>query len=131
MIGQVHAYRIYNSIWLDHFACKFCSSIKPKHIQGSTCFQSLALEGMWLQTLLEGTNDPTNVITVYSGKSPWQHIFFINGTRILTHWLYLRISCLLEEELDNVQGRSILKHSWLHSSMFWSPNIGNLLRFMI
>ena len=43
---------------------------KPKHIQGSTCFQSLALEGMWLQTLLEGTNDPTNVIAVYSGKSP-------------------------------------------------------------
>ena len=57
--------------------------------------------------------------------------FFINGTRILTHWLYLRISCLLDEELDNVQGRSILKRSWLHSSMFWSPNIGNLLRFMI
>ena len=56
---------------------------------------------------------------------------FFNGTRILTHLLYLRISCLLEEELDNVQGQSILKRSWLSSSMSWSPNIGNLFPFIV
>ena len=55
----------------------------------------------------------------------------INGTRILTHPLYLRISCLLEGELENVQGQSIVKLSWLSSSMFWSPNIGNLFPFIV
>jgi hypothetical protein len=57
--------------------------------------------------------------------------FLTEPCRILTHWLYLRIPCLLEEELDNVQGQNIAKRSWLPSSMFWSPNICNLLPFVV
>ena len=70
-----------------------------------------------------------HIIVVYSWQFPWQHFYKCN--RILTHCLYLRISRLLEEEIDNALEQSIVKRSWLPSYMFWSPNIGNVFPFTI
>ena len=38
-------HRIYRSRWLGHCSCEFCSSVKPRHLQGSSHFQSVAMEG--------------------------------------------------------------------------------------
>ena len=38
-------YRIYRSRRLGHCSCEFCSSVKPRHLQGSCHFQSVAMEG--------------------------------------------------------------------------------------